>query len=419
MRRRPHSLLVVLGFGALLLSRPVRAQFSQQGSKLVGSGSAAGALQGDAVALSGDGNTAIIGGRLDNGGAGAIWIWTRTNGIWSQQGPKLVGTGGDGNSQQGTSVALSADGNTAIAGAWLDNSAVGAAWIWTRSGGIWTQQGSKLFATDTVGNAHQGISVGISGNGDTAIIGGNLDNGATGAAWIWTRSGGVWSRQGSKLAGSGSTGSANQGFAVALSADASTAIVGGLQDGNDDGAAWVWTRSGNVWTQQGPKLVGSGGLFGAEQGHSVSLSWDGNTAIVGGDFDNVLIGAAWVWTRSGGIWTQQGGKLTGSGFAGRSRQGNSVSLSGDGNTAIIGGISDDLSTGAVWIWKRSGGVWTQQGNKLIGTGAVGAANQGVSVALSADGYTTLVGGFGDNNAAGATWVFATTPPVLILPRRHR
>ncbi|HEX3070362.1 MAG TPA: hypothetical protein VHX14_17475 [Thermoanaerobaculia bacterium] len=415
-------MLIALGFFALFLSRPLSAQFSQQGSKLVGSGSAAGALQGDAVALSADGNTAIIGGRLDNGGAGAVWIWTRSNGVWSQQGPKLVGTGGDSNSQQGTSVAISADGNTAITGAWLDNSEVGAAWIWTRSGGVWTQQGSKLFATDTAGIAHQGISVGISGNGDTVIVGGNLE-GPWGAAWIWSRSGGVWSQQGSKLVGSGASGASNQGVSVCLSGDGSTAIVGGPQDGNDDGAVWIWKRNGNVWTQQGPKLVGSGGLLGPEQGKSVSLSWDGNTALVGGSLDgyvdNVFVGAAWVWTRSGGVWTQQGGKLIGSGGVGRSRQGNSVSISGDGNTAIIGGIEDNAFTGAIWIWKRSGGVWTQQGSKLIGTGAVGTANQGVSVALSADGYTALVGGFGDNSNAGATWVFTAPLPTLILPRRHR
>jgi hypothetical protein len=66
------------------------------------------------------------------------------------------------------------------------------------------------------------------------------------------------------------------------------------------------------FTQQGPKLVGTGAVnspLPAEQGISVALSADGNTAIVGGHVDNSGTGAAWVYTRSGGVWSQQGSKL--------------------------------------------------------------------------------------------------------------
>jgi hypothetical protein len=135
------------------------------------------------------------------------------------------------------------------------------------------------------------------------------------------------------------------------------------------------------FSQQGPKLVGSGGAVGSnvDQGISVSLSADGNTAIVGGNVDNSLAGAAWVWTRSGGVWTQQGPKLVGSGavdspnafFESNVYQGSSVSLAADGNTAIVGGFGDSNNAGAAWVWTRSGGVWTQQGPKLVGSGAEG------------------------------------------------
>jgi len=409
-------LALVVGLAILFASQPVCAQFAQQGVKLVGSGAAAPSLQGDAISLSADGNTVIIGGRQDNGYIGAAWIWVRSDGVWSQQGPKLVGSGGTANSQQGCSVGLSADGNTAIVGGWLDDDGAGAAWIFTRSGGVWSQQGPKLVAPDTVRKAHQGISVAISGDGDTAIVGGNLD-GAFGAAWVWKRNGGVWSRQGAKLVGTDSVNASNEGFSVALSGDGSTAIVGGPQDGGSpDGAAWIWTRSGDVWTQQGPKLIGSGGLFVPGQGVSVGLSADGNTAIVGGMYDNVSIGAAWVWTRSGGVWKQQGPKLVGSGFVGRSYQGVSVSLSADGNTALIGGYGDASFTGGAWVFRRTGSIWTQQGDKILGSAAVGSANQGISVDLSADGMTAIVGGFGDDAGAGAAWVFTAR---LLLPRRHR
>jgi hypothetical protein len=159
------------------------------------------------------------------------------------------------------------------------------------------------------------------------------------------------------------------------------------------------------FTQQGSKLVGTGAVGAAQQGDSGALSSDGNTAIVGGYTDNSNTGAAWVYTRSGGVWTQQGSKLVGTGAVGAAQQGLSFALSSDGNTAIVGGPTDNSSAGAVWVYTRSGGVWTQQGSKLVGTGAVGAARQGQSVALSSDGNTAIVGGQSDNSSAGATWVF--------------
>jgi len=70
----------------------------------------------------------------------------------------------------------------------------------------------------------------------------------TGAAWVFTRSGGGWTQQGSKLVGTGAVGNAGQGFSVALSADANTAIVGGVGDNSYTGAAWVYSRGGTVWT---------------------------------------------------------------------------------------------------------------------------------------------------------------------------
>jgi hypothetical protein len=164
-----------------------------------------------------------------------------------------------------------------------------------------TQQGSKLVGTGAVGNAYQGASVAISADGNTAIVAGLWDNHNAGAVWVYTRSGGVWSQQGNKLVGTGAVGAAYQGASVAISADGNTALVGGPSDNNNAGAAWVWTRSGGVWSQQGSKLVGSGAsVWAAYQGRSVAISADGNTAMVGGPGDNYDGGAVWVYTRSGG-----------------------------------------------------------------------------------------------------------------------
>jgi hypothetical protein len=119
--------------------------------------------------------------------------------------------------------------------------------------------------------------------------------------------------------------------------------------------------------------------------------------------DNNLIGAAWVFISSTGVWTQQA-KLVGADSTPDTEQGRSAALSGDGNMAIVGGPIYD-SSGAAWVYARAGGVWSQQA-KLVGTGAIGDALQGISVSLSADGNTAIVGGFGDNNDAGAAWVYS-------------
>ena len=378
---------------------------AQQGSKLVGTSASDPASQGLSVAVSSDGNTAIVGGYNDNSGVGAAWVYTRSGNTWTQQGSKLVGTGTTGNAQQGQKVSLSADGNTAIVGGYHDNSNTGAVWIYTRTAGVWAQQGSKLTANDNIGAAQQGRSVSLSADGNTAIVGGYADNSNAGAVWIYTRTAGVWTQQGSKLVGTGATGAAQQGQSACLSSDGNTAVVGGIYDNTNIGAFWVYTRSGGVWTQQGSKLIGTGGSSAAYQGASACLSADGNTVIEGGFGDNSNAGAVWVFTRSGSTWTQQGTKLVGTGGSADARQGTSVSLSADGNTAIISGYTDNSNTGAAWVYTRSGSTWTQQGNKLIGTNAVGAAQQGATVSLSADGSTAIEGGFVDNSNAGAAWVF--------------
>jgi hypothetical protein len=324
--------------------------WTQQGPKLVGTGAAGTPQQGWSVSLSADGNTLAVAGNTDDGNIGATWIFTRTAGVWTQQGSKLVGTGAAGIAQQGYSVSLSADGNTLAVGGYTDDGFKGATWIFTRTAGVWTQQGSKLVGTGAVGNALQGWSVSLSADGDTLATGGISDNLAIGATWIFTRTAGVWSQQGSKLVGTGAAGNAQQGWSVPLSADGDTLAVGAIGDGSAIGATWIFTRTAGVWTQQGSKLVGTGAIGNCQQGISVSLSTDGNTLAVGGNTDDSNIGATWIFTRTTGVWTQQGSKLVGSGAIGNCQQGASVSLSGDGNTLAVGGYNDDSGFGATWVF---------------------------------------------------------------------
>jgi hypothetical protein len=256
------------------------------------------------VALSSDASTALIGGPEDNGGVGAGWVFTRSGPNWSQQGAKLtakggeeIGTGpiGEWNAGSfGESVALSSDGHTALIGHPDDNNKVGAVWVFTRSGSTWTQQGPKLTASDEASNRVPGphgsttvlgggfgCSVALSSDGDTALIGGFRDNNRAGAAWIFTRSGAVWTQQGKKLSDTEQEKVAEFGFSVALSASGNTALLGSGQYSNEDyGAAWVFRPVGSAWTQD-EKLTDSEHLAFAELGQSVALSSDGGTALVG------------------------------------------------------------------------------------------------------------------------------------------
>ena len=298
-----------------------------------------------------------------------------------QQGAKLTATGSVGTALQGTSVAVSGDGNTAIVGGPGDDpqtrGSTGAVWIFSRSVQVWTQQGSKLVGTGAIGAASQGVSTALSADGNTAIVGGPFDNweynkGSTGAVWVFTRSGDGWTQQGTKLVGTGAVDRAQQGISVAVSGDGNTAIVGGLSDNGSIGAAWVFTRSGGVDPAR-PQISGHGFGGSPQQGLSVAISREGNTAMIGGPYDNNFTGAVWVFTRSDGVWTQQGAKLVGTGAVGNALQGNSVSASGDGNTAMVGGNGDSGNIGAAWVYARSRVAWTQQGDKLVGTGAIGSA----------------------------------------------
>jgi len=203
-----------------------------------------------------------------------------------------------------------------------------------------------------------------------------------------------FTQQGPKLVGTLRVGAPNRATRSRCPPTATRLSWGGPSDNSQIGAGVSTPAAPASWTQHGNKLVGTGSVGNAQQGWSVALSADGDTAIVGGPFDNNGIGAAWVFTRSHSVWTpagRQGGRWWRGwkmpGKASRSRYPT------DGDTAIVGGPFDNGS-GAAWVFTHRRGVWTQQDDKLVGSDAVGDAAQGRSVALSADGNTAIVGGPG-------------------------
>ena len=362
---------------------------------------------------------------------GSFSSWTTTlDGI----NPPQIGGANTGVQNMGTSVSISADGKTMAIGAptlssntWVATY-VGGVYIYTNTGNTWNQQ--IILTSNTItGNAttgfpiYEGTSVSLSADGNTLAIGGPGDNlfdtsnnSTMGATWIFTRSGTTWSQQ-QKLVGTGviGGGTIQQGSSIAISADGNTLVVGGPGDnfstagaGSSIGAAWVFTRSGTTWTQQ-QKLVGTGVLGGnSAMGTTVAISADGNTVALGGPQDNSLVGAVWVFTRSGTTWTQQQ-KVVGANPTGASYQGTGLALSADGNTIAIGGYYDNNRVGAVWVFTRSAGTWTQQ-QKIVSTGGSGSQVYfGGYLSLSADGNTLLSGTYSVNGlgfeANGGAWIF--------------
>lgn len=375
----------------------MHAQWTQQGIPLSWPEEGVASF-GSSLAISADGNTAIVGSPANNK---VGWVYRRNGEIWTQPGIRLYVTS-YGATNLGISGALSADGNTALLGG---DGAV----VFTRSGNTWTQQGSALVGTGCVGGPGFGLSVALSANGNTAVIGCPADNNQMGAILIFARSSNVWSQQGSKLVGTGSIGTgAGQGSSVGISSDGNTALSGGPLDGNGwEGAVWVFTRSGNTWSQQGNKLVPTDNIGASFMGTSISLSADGNTAAFGGSRDNNHLGAVWVFTRNGNTWSQQS-KLVGTGGIGHIVwQGSSVSLSSDGSKLISGGPRDNTTvataTGAAWIFSRTGTVWNQDGNKLVSELASDRDEQGRAVAMSPDGARVLIGGPGAVGYRGLVW----------------
>ncbi len=365
---------------------------TQNGTKMVGTGATGAAGQGRSLGITKSCDMYVVCGNGDNTNIGAFWTFTKSGGVWSQLGSKTVPTGYTGTPNFGLSSSLTPDGTRYAVGGYNNNTAVGALWIFSFASSTWTQEAGPLVGTGAVGAARQGISVAISADGATVVYGGDQDNGAIGAAWVWTRSGTTWTQQGGKLVGSGNTGASGQRY-VAISGDGNTFCIGGPADNANRGAVWVFTRTAGVWTQQGSKLTDSTVSF---QGAFIGLSADGNTLAVAA----TVIQSLKMWTRSGVTWTMIVSfdtSFNGTGF------GDALSISADGSVIYLGATSDNANTGAVVLIIRRGNQWLQVGSKMIPSDAL--TSRVSFTAISANCNTVIFGGFNDNGGIGASWVY--------------
>lgn len=355
---------------------------------------------GWSVSISGD--TLIIGSwgdELAGADSGSAYVFTRNGGTWSIQ-ALLNASDAAPNDNFGYSVSIS--GDTAIIGARGDNTPSltdsGSAYVFTRTGGAWSQQ-AKLTANDAASFDDFGYAVGISG--DTAVIGAYRDqNGgiATGSAYIFTRTAGVWSQQAKLLA---SDADAGDQFGGSVAINNGAVIIGAMRnddDGSNSGSAYIFTRSRGAWNQQA-KLTASDAATDDVFGKSVAIS--GSTAVIGAhgnDDAGSLSGSAYVFTRNGSIWSEQA-KLTADDADADNWFGYAVAV--DGDTAVIGAHKNDDAggnSGSAYIFTRSGGIWSQQ-TKLTANDADAFDQFGYSVAINGD---TVASGAWLDDVGGAT-----------------
>ncbi|HZS87046.1 MAG TPA: hypothetical protein VFE42_06135 [Chloroflexota bacterium] len=350
---------------------------------------------GTSVALSGDGTTALVGAPGTPNSPGTVYVFVLSGASWTQQGA-LSASDGKGSNLFGQSVALSGDGNTALIGAPGSSSNTGAAYLFVRSGATWSQQ-AEMTANDAATSDQFGSSVALSGDGTTALVGAPDKNNGYGAAYWFVRTNTSWSQQSQVYAQA----SIEAGYAVALNGDGSTALIGAPAVLTGAGTAYVFVRTGTAWSNQTALLAGDHANLD-HLGSSVALSESGDTALVGAPNKaaNGLgnVGAAYAFVRSGTSWSQQqelanpDDSLGGLG-AGGNEFGLSVALSGDGRTGLIGAPKAGAQNGAVYAFTWSSSSWSQQ-QALTPSCNVGGgcySQWGFSVALNGDGNTALFG----------------------------
>jgi hypothetical protein len=376
---------------------------------------------GDALALSSDGNTAIVGSVNMN----TVFIYTRSGGLWSLQ--ANIPSKDPNSNDFGASVALSGDGNLALVGALQaqvgTNGKQGAAYLLTRSGATWSVS-PKIVASDGAANDQFGISVALSRDGTTAAIGAFGTNSSKGSVYTMTRSGGTWSALTRIQAADGATNDCF-GNPLALSGDGSTLLVGAYNGSNGTtrtGVAYVFARSGGVYAQQ-TKFVPETGSDGSRFGLAVALSADGNSALVGAPYWGTgdIPGVTYFYVRSDGVWYLESGFVAVDHLP-VDQFGSGVALSADGNTAVIGAqramMYGSGSQGAVYVYTRSVNSWNLQA-KISGINAAQGENDGKEIAISGDGHTILFNADTKDSYRGGIYIFVDYPYAVFLPIMKR
>lgn len=357
---------------------------------------------GRSVAMSEDGSTIAFGNYTEPRGYsyGRVFVYVRGSGdTWSSQATITISS--SVNARSGNSIALSGNGNTLVIGKYYDNNNSGKVYVYTRSGTSWSQA-TDFDGSNTGSGDEFGSNVAISKDGTTIAVTAPYEDTTasnSGALYVFTGSGSSWSQQSGVLKSDTPTQNDNLGgyysdfdHQLDISNDGNTIVVGEANDhqGQGVGRAVIFVRSGTSWSHQA-SLASSDQETGSQSdrfANHVAISGDGNTVAAGAPYHDSREGAVYVFTRSGSSWSEQAnieGENADDYF------GSAVSLNEDGNALLVGQLNYNSSTGRVSLYERSGTSWSNSWN-VDGTAEIQAGDNGYfgsQVEISNDGLVAV------------------------------
>lgn len=371
------------------------------------SGQPVGSSQfGAAVAIDDTSTTIVVGASLDDSQVGAGYVFSIVNGTWTQDGTKLVPNGNIGSGRFGSAVSISGNGSVIAFGAELEDANDGATYVFEKSGGTWSQV-VRFEPNGT--NSQLGGRVALNSDGNVLLASASAEQ----SVYVYEKLGGTW-QYSQKMKPSIS--STNFGKGLSLSGDGSTACIGAF-NASPNGRIFIFENISGNWTQT--VLINAidtdvnGGTSGLRFGFATAMSYDGTTAVVGTPFDenSPPDGAVLVFSNFTGSWAQVGSKLTVTDSG--SLLGHSVSTDKSGTKIVAGGYVGDSSAGFMYQFSESNGVWSQLGSKITPLNGVGSGQLGRSASMSVDGRLIVCGASADDSNAGAVYIggypeFSTT-----------
>lgn len=392
----------------------VRFLATNEHAKLIDWNAADSDYFGTAVSISSDGKTVIVGSpQNDDLGiqAGKVFVFVRSGVVWTLQ-ARLLAQDGKAGDFFGATVSLSRDGTIAMIGASGKGLIRGSCYIFTRVGVIWNQA-AKLLASDGIVGDYFGSSLSIAYDASAIVIGAMYQDGKRGAAYVFNRIGNMWSEI-AKLSASDAMVEDFFGCSVAIAAAGKVVMVGAYGadgKGGSSGAVYAYHRTGTTWVNEA-KLIGSKALAGDMFGYGVSFSITGEVALIGAyssdSGENIDTGSVYIFSRNSSTreWKEVA-CLVPNDVQEFDFFGCSVGLSQDGSAFIVGAFNKALGKGAAYVYAKKDIDWLQI-HKLQSGDIREADFFGFAVSMSEDGSTAAVGAYRCDSReidTGAAYIF--------------